>query len=198
AAVVTVFGVSAPPIATPTRTSTRSRPDASVEWAGTQIVSAIGPGESGRTKYEVQYIQSRVVLHQSGLDPVTIVKDPMTATFTHEQGGNVLIEKGDPAVSIWASGSGQINELGKNVECQLDTEKNTGVCAGEHLYANLIESISGTQVVFATVTQTVGTTYTGNLIPLATITTGAAAGMSSIRSTALLLATVALGAFISI
>lgn len=77
AAVVTVYGVDAP---RPARVTTRDLPQPSVEWAGTQTASAIGPGESGRTKYEVKYIQSRVVLHHAGGQQVTFVSEPMTAT----------------------------------------------------------------------------------------------------------------------
>ena len=56
AAVVTLHGVQRPP---PKGAHTVS----SVERLGTTVISAIGPGESGRTRYEVQEIQSRLVFH---------------------------------------------------------------------------------------------------------------------------------------
>ncbi|KAF9046776.1 hypothetical protein BJ165DRAFT_1474226 [Panaeolus papilionaceus] len=135
AAVVTVYGVDAP---RPARVTTRDLPQPSVEWAGTQTASAIGPGESGRTKYEVKYIQSRVVLHHAGGQQVTFVSEPMTATYTHEQGGNIVIQKGDPWVQTIGTG-GTIDQIGLNVECTLDDKHQSGVCAGEQLHPVLTE-----------------------------------------------------------
>ncbi|KAF9050442.1 hypothetical protein BJ165DRAFT_1001949 [Panaeolus papilionaceus] len=180
AAFITVYAVDAP-LPSPTRTRVAS---VSVETAGTVIASAIGPGESGRTKYEVKNIQSRIVLHRPGIEPNTVLSEPMTATYTYEQGGNVLIEKGDPLVTTYASGPGVLQQAGLNVECTLDNEKKSGVCAGEHLYAVLTEVPNATGTVLSTATETVKTTYTGSIVPVATISTGGS-GKSATRSTAL-------------
>ncbi|PPR05876.1 hypothetical protein CVT24_006630 [Panaeolus cyanescens] len=175
-------------------TDTVSYIQPSVEWAGTELVTAIGPGESGRTKYEIKYIQSLYVIHKSGIDPKTWVSEPMTATYTHEQGGNILIEKGDPTISTVASG-GTIQDVGLNMECVLDDKHELGVCSGENLYAELTEVVDGTQTVLSTFTETVPTTYTGTVFPIATITTSAAGSLYSTRSAVLTLAAVMLGAF---
>lgn len=182
------------------------------------IASAIGPGESGRTKYEVKNIQSRIVLHRPGIEPNTVLSEPMTATCkfiklhmldyllilrltlcrsdTYEQGGNVLIEKGDPLVTTYASGPGVLQQAGLNVECTLDNEKKSGVCAGEHLYAVLTEVPNATGTVLSTATETIKTTYTGSVVPVATISTGGS-GKSATRSTALFVGTVVLGALVA-
>ncbi|PPR05875.1 hypothetical protein CVT24_006629 [Panaeolus cyanescens] len=197
ASVVTVYAVNEP---RPTRTrdpiDTVSYIQPSVEWAGTELVTAIGPGESGRTKYEIKYIQSLYVIHISGTDPKTWVSEPMTATYTHEQGGNILIEKGDAAIST-VSGGGTIHNVGLDMECVLDDKHELGVCSGENMYAELTEVVDGTQTVLSTYTTTVPTTYTGSVIPVATITTSAAASLYCTRSAVLTLVAMVLGAFVA-
>jgi len=72
AAVVTLYGVQQP---LTTQTSI------SVEQLGTVIASAIGPGESGRTRYEIQDIHSLIVYHDPQASTTIIgVDSPITAT----------------------------------------------------------------------------------------------------------------------
>jgi len=53
----------------------------SMEQHGTTTVSAIGPGESGRTRYEVKEIQSRLVVHNPQKSAAhTLLDSPITLT----------------------------------------------------------------------------------------------------------------------
>ena len=72
AAVVTLYGVQQP---------TTIQTSISVEQLGTVIASAIGPGESGRTRYEIQDIHSLIVYHDpQASTTITGVDSPITAT----------------------------------------------------------------------------------------------------------------------
>ncbi len=74
-AAVTLFYVSAP---TPT-TSTPADQTVSVEESATRTASAIGPGDSGMTRYEVQVIQSKLALHFQDTT-ITYISEPTTRT----------------------------------------------------------------------------------------------------------------------
>ena len=74
-AAVTLFYVSAP---TPTA-STPADQSVSVEESVTRTASAIGPGDSGMTRYEVQVIQSKLALHFQDTT-ITYISEPTTQT----------------------------------------------------------------------------------------------------------------------
>jgi len=77
AAVVTLYGVQQP---------TATQTTVSVEQLGITIASAIGPGESGRTRYEIQDIHSLIVYHDlQSSTALTGVDSPITATCKFSQ-----------------------------------------------------------------------------------------------------------------
>lgn len=76
AAVVILHGVQRP-LVLPNGAHTVS----SVEL-GITVISAIGPGESGRTRYEVQELQSRLVFHDpQAFTAHTALNMPITLTY---------------------------------------------------------------------------------------------------------------------
>lgn len=84
------------------------------------------------------------------------------------------------------------------MECTLDDKHQSGVCAGEQLHPVLTEILSGTQTVLATATETVKTTYTGSVFPIATLATGGSGSVAGSRSTILSLLTVTLSALLAL
>ncbi|KAF9041231.1 hypothetical protein BJ165DRAFT_1487897 [Panaeolus papilionaceus] len=141
-----------------------------VNW-GTTIVSAIGPAESGLTKYEIKFIQSRAVAYGPETTQ-TFISEPVTAICT------ILREYGDPYHTTFAGGSFDV--IGSNFDCTVDDEKKMGVCKGANLYADVAEVVSGTQTVLSTRTETMSTTFTGTVYPMATLGTPSGANKRSV------------------
>jgi hypothetical protein len=72
--VVTLYYVNQPPeLAVPPAASF------SLETEGTIIASALGPGDAGMTKYEIQQIQTKIILHEPQTT-VTLLDSPITLT----------------------------------------------------------------------------------------------------------------------
>ncbi|PPR04788.1 hypothetical protein CVT24_007104 [Panaeolus cyanescens] len=143
-------------------------PTYTVSAAGTTVVSAIGPAESGLTKYEIKEIQSRFVVYAPDTTQ-TIMSEPQTAIHTIEQGaGNIHREYGD-AVEIHDVHGGVWNVIGLDLNCVMDDENKSGVCSGLNLIADVTKIVDGAHTVQSTVTKTLSTTFTGTAYPYATL-----------------------------
>ncbi|KAF9031743.1 hypothetical protein BJ165DRAFT_862726 [Panaeolus papilionaceus] len=148
----------------------------------TDVASAIGPGESGMTKYEDKVVFNRFQFNDPAngihfVDPSV----PITAvTYTIEEGGTVHREVADPFITQF-NGHDIFLQDGKRVDCQINEGKNGGVCSGELLHPEFTQFLSGTQTVTGTMTITRPTTYTATAFPVATFTTTASSahGLSS-------------------
>ncbi|KJA22573.1 hypothetical protein HYPSUDRAFT_202135 [Hypholoma sublateritium FD-334 SS-4] len=165
-AAVTLFYVSAP---TPT-TSIHAGPTASVEESVTRIASAIGPGDSGMTRYEVQIIQSKLALHFQDTT-ITYISEPATQTLTMEQGASQIYVSVPPSVKSLENG--RIAYVGYKSNCTIDIDENTGACREEDETPQISTDTSNF------ITQTSTTTYSGVLVPLATLTTSRAGKIES-------------------
>ncbi|PPQ67636.1 hypothetical protein CVT24_002857 [Panaeolus cyanescens] len=175
AAVVTLYyvdkngGTSAAP--TPTD-------DISIELADETKYSYIGPAqETGVTQYGVEHVVNRYVFHGNDVNPtVTVISEPVTRTWVLEQGASVHREN-SPGFHTAAGAEGQPFWIqGFKENCKFDMEKKEGVCVDE-LELPVVTPIAtqDSQTVFSTFTSTIGTTtFTGPLVPLATVTTSGA------------------------
>jgi hypothetical protein len=78
--VVTLYYVSQQfPTPTGTPIGTPTTESISVESPGTTIASVIGPGDAGMTRYEIQEIQSKLIVHQPDTT-ITFFDSPVTHT----------------------------------------------------------------------------------------------------------------------
>ncbi|KAF9479176.1 hypothetical protein BDN70DRAFT_702813 [Pholiota conissans] len=161
--IVTLYYVSKPTITTdPTPAMFES-----VEVEGTTIASAIGPGDAGMTRYEIQQIQSKLVLHGE-TETVTLLSEPLTVTYTIEQGASAAYVSAPPLVTH--KSFGQISFQGLKENCTLDifAPGGTGVCVAEEQDPKLV---FGTGDATSTSISTSTSTFTGPLFPLATVIT---------------------------
>ncbi|PPQ81952.1 hypothetical protein CVT24_009051 [Panaeolus cyanescens] len=127
---------------------------------GTTIYSALNPGASDLTKYEVKEIHTRVV-YQLDSETITLASKPSTKTFTIEQGVSVHrgTYVGDKSWNTVLPNGVPLQFGDSSLDCKFDAEKNEGVCALEAIQVNPSRTF------------TIGTTYTGSLLPLATVST---------------------------
>ncbi|PPQ75073.1 hypothetical protein CVT24_010145 [Panaeolus cyanescens] len=163
----------------------------------TMVVSAVGPVESGLTKYEVKRVESGYI-YSAADKTETLDKPPRTIIFNVEQGdGKILRIKGDPSVEQQLPDGSSWSIVGTDLECTLDDAKERGVCIGANLHADLTTITSGTQTVVATQTESIGTTFTGDVVPFATLSSGAAHSLSvPYKALIAALVPVAFGAFV--
>ncbi|PPQ73165.1 hypothetical protein CVT24_009102 [Panaeolus cyanescens] len=179
----------------------RPRPTLTVEPSvfpqETLIVSAVGPVESGLTKYEIKRIESGYI-YSAADKTETLDEPPRTIIFNVEQGdGKILRIKGDPSAQQQLPDGSYWSIIGADLECTLDDAKERGVCIGANLHADLTTITSGTQTVVATCTESIETTFTGDVIPVATLSSGAAQPlMVSYKALIAALVPVAFGAFV--
>ncbi|KDR79333.1 hypothetical protein GALMADRAFT_243326 [Galerina marginata CBS 339.88] len=160
-AVVTVYQVSPPGIGLPL---------GDPSW--TTWVSAIGPGASGMTQYVQEEVGILLVDHFPDTT-ITYISTPTTISYTFEENASVLYASNPPAIQTGTFG--EIDVAGNVQNCTLDVGKQTGTCVEEFLQPQLVSvGGSGSSEVFSTRTQTETTTFTGALVPIATITTSGA------------------------
>ncbi|KDR79334.1 hypothetical protein GALMADRAFT_243336 [Galerina marginata CBS 339.88] len=164
-AVVTVYQVSQ---------SVTPVSDVSFEQQWSTRVSAIGPGESGMTQYLQEDIINLLVEHAPSTT-ITYISAPITDSYTFEENASVMHANNRPAIQTQTGTSGEVDFDGFVQNCTLDVGKQTGTCVEELLQPELVPvGGSGSSQVFSTLTQTSTTTFTGVLIPVATITTSGA------------------------
>ncbi|KAF9036293.1 hypothetical protein BJ165DRAFT_628891 [Panaeolus papilionaceus] len=147
----------------------------SIEQAGTTVYSALGPGESGMTRYEVQDIRSRFVIHDQ--EGTATILDELTTvlTYTIQQGASAIHED-YPPLMIWPTAApGLYLEIGIDADCVLASEGGdvNAVCTGERLVPLLADKSGPTSV-----PSPQATTYTVKATPVATITVDGADGGS--------------------
>ena len=155
-----------------------------MEQLGTTAVSVIGPGESGRTRYEVKEIQSRLVFHNPQQSTTrTALDSPITMTCkycqqlhykfkscqirlqfltpdTYEEGASQIYQSSPPAQITGATPDQVLYYFGVVLNCNLDTSKAEGVCVE-------VDDVGS----FQTGASPLTTTYTGSIMPWATVTT---------------------------
>ncbi|KAH9476270.1 hypothetical protein JR316_0011841 [Psilocybe cubensis] len=159
AGVVTVYLVDPP-------RPTTTEPDISVvTYLGTTHVSAVGTGEGGRTKYEMDAVQSLLVADIRG-STVTVLSEPTTNKFHFEENQtemklHQIVTEYDPPVTA----------LSQN--CKLDIEKQSGECVQKHIYRFEYRTDSAGSTT-QTRTYESTSTFTGTLFPIATLTTSGA------------------------
>ncbi|KAF9479175.1 hypothetical protein BDN70DRAFT_993627 [Pholiota conissans] len=156
--VVTLYYVSRP---VPSGFTTIS---ASVEAVGTTIASAIGPGDAGMTRYEIQKIQSKLVFYESDTT-VTAVETPFTYTYTMEQGATSVYASVPPFITHQSGAGTEVLYLGIQQNCSLDITQHTGQCVSVDKHPVLVSGDSTSTATTATAT------FSGQLIPLATLVT---------------------------
>ncbi|PPQ75074.1 hypothetical protein CVT24_010146 [Panaeolus cyanescens] len=180
------------PMPTPTLTAKPS-----VFLQQTMVVSVVGPVESGLTKYEIKRIDNGVI-YSAADKTETVDRPPSTFIFNVEQGdGKVLRVNADPSPEHQRPDGVYESAVGTDLECTLDDAKERGVCIGANLYADLTTITSGTQAVVATHTESIGTTFTGDVVPIATLSSGAAHSLSvPYKALIAALVPVAFGAFV--
>ncbi|KAF8178042.1 hypothetical protein BJ912DRAFT_984998 [Pholiota molesta] len=144
----------------------------SLETEGTIIASALGPGDAGMTKYEIQQIQTKIILHEPQTT-VTLLDSPITLTYTIEQGASTAYHSAPPLITQQVLG--QVRYVGSRQNCSLDISKKTGTCIEEDQSPSLILNGDAPSTAIVTSSKTV----TGPLLPLATVTIGSANGGSS-------------------
>ncbi|CAA7267153.1 unnamed protein product [Cyclocybe aegerita] len=119
------------------------------------------------TRYAMEEVQSRIVLHGSQ-ETRTILDAPVTFGFTFQQGATQ--DKASRPVSITAAVGGQIVNVGFDRSCSLDIPNARGSCVEVAEDARLLAVGGNPQIPsFSTSFTTYTTTYSGALLPLATI-----------------------------
>ncbi|KAF8962071.1 hypothetical protein BDZ97DRAFT_1826202 [Flammula alnicola] len=179
--VVTLYYVS-PPAPTATNTGLFS-----FEQAATTIVSVVGTGASGVTLFQVQEVQSLLVVHEP-TTTITLISQPTTVVFTVEQGASTFHLSAPPSLKTNAN-FGQFSTDGLNVNCTLDLTKNEGACVREDTSPFLVVDGSGSgssSPIFKTEVETTTTTYTGALAPFATVTVSSGASSRIIQGNGIL------------
>ncbi|KAF9562904.1 hypothetical protein CPC08DRAFT_749255 [Agrocybe pediades] len=128
---------------------------------GTMAVTALGAGASGMTRYQELDVYERVVVHESGREPRTVVSTPITRTFNFEQGPSTM-EAWNPRATAVDPITGE-RDPETSIECSMNFEKQTGECVSE-----IAEPIrdEGIKVVG---TATATTTFTGRMEAFATV-----------------------------
>ncbi|KAF8187184.1 hypothetical protein BJ912DRAFT_970421 [Pholiota molesta] len=182
--VVTLYYVSQQfPTPTGTPIGTPTTESISVESPGTTIASVIGPGDAGMTRYEIQEIQSKLIVHQPDTT-ITFFDSPVTHTYTIEQGASTAYQSSPPLITVVQQGSAQVAYVGMNQNCSLDLSKNTGICIGEDQSPSLVDNGDAST---STAIVTSSVTVTGPLLPLATVITSDAKRNAMIMTTGVFL-----------
>ncbi|KAF5327477.1 hypothetical protein D9619_004647 [Psilocybe cf. subviscida] len=146
---------------------------ASDEIHQTVIVKPIATLDDGTvTRYEEQLVQSLIVVHPlSGTKaPYTLLSQPATRTITFEQGSATI--RYHEAAYTHTLNPGYLEEIidGQTQNCTLDVDKMSGSC----VQVLEVPRIDGTSTTTAT--------YSGSLVPFATITNAPENPKSDARS----------------
>ncbi|KAF9036233.1 hypothetical protein BJ165DRAFT_1533082 [Panaeolus papilionaceus] len=184
AAAVTLYYVDRP------RETVTPTDNISIEFGATESYLVIGPAqETGVTRYAVEQVVSRFDLHGNADNPPHCYFGAIDKDLEHLPG--LYTTAGPEGQPYWLQGVKQ--------DCKLDLEKKQGVCVDEYeLPVATAITTQDSSTVFSTYTTNVGvTTYTGPLLPLATVTTGAASGVAASMMT-VVSGVVAMTAFLAV
>ncbi|PPQ67638.1 hypothetical protein CVT24_002859 [Panaeolus cyanescens] len=105
----------------------------------------------------------------------------------------------DPVIPL-PTGTGQLDMAhswfrpGQRRKCEMDNDKKEAICVEEWLLPRLTPSVDGSRTVPVTQTETITATFTGDLIPVATLMTGGSKELVTSNAAAVILLAVALGA----
>ncbi|KAF9479168.1 hypothetical protein BDN70DRAFT_879026 [Pholiota conissans] len=147
------------------------------------------------TRYEIQQIRSKLVVHESDTT-FTVIDSPLTITYTLEQGATSVYASAPPFITQQSDSGGRLTYEGIKQNCSLDLSQHSGECFEvdedpDLVFASGSESSSTT---IATSTRT----FSGPLIPLATFVTSDAKPSSQFMKAPVILLLGAILAMIAI